>query len=204
MKLPKIREVIEAVKAILSGPCTSKFPAQPSPAPAGYRGRPTYHEDKCVGCGACFQTCPARAITMDDCTDSSPPVRKLTVLYDHCIFCQTCQRSCITDEGIQLETEYNMVSDSRADQQMSVEKELVLCDVCGAIITARDHLRWLYHKLGPLAYANPTLMLTSLTDLRIVDEPAPRPATREPEDVGRGDRMRVLCPVCRAKVSVIV
>lgn len=204
MRLPKLREVVEAVKALVAGPYTSKFPKKPSPAPEGYRGRPTYHEDECVGCSACYQTCPARAITMEDMLDASPPVRKLTVLYDHCIFCQTCERSCITDEGIKLETEYNMVSDKRADQQMSVEKELVMCDVCGAVITARDHLRWLYNKLGPLAYANPTLMLTSLSELQIIEEPAEKPARQEPEEVTRGDRMRILCPECRSKVSVIV
>jgi len=204
MRLPKIREIVEAVKALIFGPYTSAFPKKPATPPEGFRGRPTYHEDDCVGCGACFQTCPARAITMEDKTDAAVPARKLTVLYDHCIFCQTCERSCITDTGIQLETEYNMVSDTRSDQQMSVEKELVLCDVCGAVIAARDHLRWLYNKLGPLAYANPTLMLTSLSELQIVDEPAEPTPRRESEEVTRGDRMRVLCPECRSKVSVIV
>jgi formate hydrogenlyase subunit 6/NADH:ubiquinone oxidoreductase subunit I len=204
MRLPKIREIVEAVKALIIGPYTSAFPKKPPTVPEGYRGRPTYHDDDCVGCSACFQTCPARAITMEDCTDGDTPVRKLTVMYDHCIFCQTCERSCITDKGIQLETEYNMVSDKRSDQQMSVEKELVLCSVCGAVITARAHLRWLYNKLGPLAYANPTLMLTSLSELQIVDEPAEPVPPREPTDLSRGDRMRILCPQCRSKVSVIV
>ena len=76
--------------------------------------------------------------------------------------------------------------------------------MCGAIITARDHLHWLYNKLGPLAYANPTLMLTSLGELQIVDEPAEQPSRQKSDEVTRGDRMRVLCPECRSNVSVII
>ncbi len=204
MKYPKLRELLEAAKALVQGPCTTAFPAKPSPAPPGYRGRPTYREDECIGCGACVEGCPARAITMEDDTGAAPPTRTLTVRYDQCIFCQTCEYNCPTDKGIVLETEYDMVSDDRATQQMAVEKELVVCDVCGAVITARDHLRWLYDKLGPLAYANPTLMLTSLRELRVVEEPAEKAEHREQGDVTRGDHMRVLCPVCRAKVSIIV
>jgi len=204
MKYPKLREIVEAAKALVMGPCTIAFPNKPSPAPEGYRGRPTYSEDECVGCGACFNSCPARAITMEDCVESSPPKRTLTVQYDHCIFCQTCELNCITDKGIVLETEYNMVSDNRSDQQMSVEKELVVCDVCGSVITAREHLSWLYNKLGPLASANPTLMLSSFKTLKVAEEAENKPEQREQGDVSRGDRMRILCPVCRAKVSVLI
>ena len=140
MKYPKLRELVEAVKALLIGPATTAFPAAPSPAPPDYRGRPTYYEDECVGCGACFNSCPARAIEMQDDLDATPPARTLTVLYDHCIFCQSCQRSCITEKGIVLETDYDMVADNRAEQQMHVAKELVTCDVCGSVIAARDVL----------------------------------------------------------------
>ena len=204
MKLPKLREVLEALRAVVLGPATAKFPTAPSPAPPGYRGRPTYHDDDCVGCGACFQTCPARAILMEDDLAASPPTRTFTVLYDHCIFCQTCERSCITEKGIVLETEYDMVADTRDTQRMQVQKELITCDVCGSLIGARDHLVWLYHRLGPLAFANPTVMLTSLRELRVVDEPPAAAPLREPGEVTRGDRMRVLCPKCRASVTVLV
>jgi len=204
MKQPKLREIVEAVKALIIGPYTSAFPKKPAPAPEGYRGKPTYHEDDCVGCGACFNSCPARAITMEDSLESSPPTRNLTVRYDHCIFCQTCELNCITDKGIVLETEYDMVSDSRENQQMYVVKELAVCDVCNSVITTRDHLRWLYNKLGPIASSNPTLMLSSFKTLKVAEETEGKPEPREQGDVSRGDRMRILCPVCRAKVSVLI
>ena len=42
-------------------------------------------------------------------------------------------------------------------------------------------------------------------DIKIfVDEPAEPTPRRESDEVTRGDRMRVLCPECRSKVSVIV
>ncbi len=204
MKYPKLRELLEAITALIRGPVTLKFPAAPSPAPEGFRGRPTYHNDDCVGCGACAQSCPARAITMTDDLAAGAPTRTLCVRYDHCIFCQTCERNCITTTGIVLETEYNMVAATRAAQNMSVAKELVVCEACGRVVAAREHLRWLYHKLGPLAYANPTVALASLRALRVIEPEADQPPCRAPGDVSRGDRMRVLCPVCRAAVAVII
>jgi len=62
MKLPKARELVEAVKALVKGPYTSKFPAKPHVPYPSFRGQPKYDPDKCVGCLACEQVCPAEAI----------------------------------------------------------------------------------------------------------------------------------------------
>lgn len=168
MKYPKLRELKEAVTALVRGPYTLKFPKEPSPAAKRYRGKPEYHEGDCVGCGACFEVCPSRAIEMDDTgymsagSANKVPRRKLTVRYDHCIFCGQCQASCITEKGIMLSNEYNLATFDRTQARDEVEKELILCSDCKTPIGCKDHLIWLYRKLGPLAFSNPVLFLSSL------------------------------------------
>ena len=66
MKLPKIRELGEAIKALIFGPYTSKFPLRVPMIPDGFRGKPQFYEDDCVGCLACVEVCPARAIEYVD------------------------------------------------------------------------------------------------------------------------------------------
>lgn len=196
MKKPKLRELIHAVKAIVAGPYTSRFPAEMPDVPDGYRGAPEYHSSDCVGCGACAQVCPARAISMVD--DAAKRLRTLTVRYDLCIFCQTCERACITKKGIMLSKKWNLVTTDRASLANKVEKELVLCESCGEVIGARDHLIWAAERLGPLAFANPGLMLAKLRSLGL-DGPVP-PSTGRP--LVRGDRIRLLCPRCRQSLCL--
>ena len=57
MRKPKLRELGEAIKAVVLGPYTTKFPAEPSPAPPAYRGKGKFQEDKCIGCGDCIEAC---------------------------------------------------------------------------------------------------------------------------------------------------
>ena len=81
---------------------------------------------------------------------------------------------------------------------VSVQKELVLCDMCGEIISTKDHLRWLAERLGTKRYSNPTLLLISEEKLGSLDSTSPRPAMPS----GRGDIIRVLCPHCRRHVVI--
>ena len=39
MKKPKLRELGEAVRALITGPATTRFPAEPYEAPPGFRGK---------------------------------------------------------------------------------------------------------------------------------------------------------------------
>ena len=198
MKRPKIRELVEAVKAIIRGPYTSKFPAEMPEVPDGFRGAPELNDDECVGCGACTEVCPARAITMTD--DLEGCKRRLVVRYDNCIFCGQCDRYCITQKGIKLSKNWNQVTTDRDGLEMSVEKDLVLCERadCGALVGARDHLLWVAERLGPLGYTNPSLMLTKLQSLGL-DDGIP-PAGAGP--LSRGDRIRILCPRCRQEMAL--
>lgn len=198
MKKPKIRELIEAIKSLIKGPYTTKFPYKPHIPPKKFRGKPEFFEDECVGCTACAQVCPSGAIEFFDDLNSSPPKRKFILHYDTCIFCGQCQVNCITEEGIKLSNKFDLALFDRKEAIETVEKELVLCEVCGKPITCRAHLDWLAKKLGPLAFSNPTLFLSRLRELNLVDENI----TEIVRDLTRADRMKILCAECRRKTTL--
>lgn len=196
MRKPKLRELGEAIKALIKGPYTSKFPAEMPEIPDGFRGAPEFSEPDCVGCKACAEVCPARAIEAVD--DRENGVRRFVLRYDLCIFCGTCEGSCITGKGVRLSKKWNLVTTDRSALRTSVEKALVLCEHCGEVIGAFDHLVWVAERLGPLAYSNPGLMLAKLRELE-VDKPVPR---RKDRPTVRADRIQITCPRCRQVMAL--
>ena len=194
MRKPKLRELKEAITSVISKPYTTAFPAEPHTPPEGFRGKPEFQEDSCIGCGACAEVCPAVALTYVDDTEADPPTRRLEVRYDKCVFCGQCELNCTTKEGIKLTTEYDLSTLDRASLREGIEHELVICEVCDEIVGTRKHLRWVAEKLGAKAYANPTLIVTSDGTMQLATPDAGRPG--EPA-LARSDTMRVMCPACR-------
>ncbi|HEC82942.1 MAG TPA: 4Fe-4S dicluster domain-containing protein [Firmicutes bacterium] len=200
MKLPGILQptlLKEALSALFTGPYTLPFPKEPSEPHKRFRGKPKFDEDECVGCGACAMVCPANDITVFD--DVKNGKRVITLYYDKCIQCGQCEANCITGKGIKLSREYDMIYFDRSQAKTSIEKELVLCEICGDVISTVDHIRWVARKLGPLAFSNPTLVLTALKDAKVLEEVPPRDKELEP---GRYDVVRMLCAKCRRKVQL--
>jgi len=194
MKKPKLRELGEAIKALVRGPSTAPFPATPHVPPAIFRGKPKYSKDDCIGCAACAEVCPSQCIIVTDDTNADPPVRRLDLHIAACIFCGQCELNCTTEKGIRLSTEFDLACFDRTKCIESVEKALVLCEVCGATIGTREHLLWVAERLGAKRYANPTLILLADGELGLVG----REARRDPgRPLDRSDTLRVLCPTCR-------
>ena len=192
MKLPKIRELMEALRSLFSRPYTNDFPFSPVPAPEGYRGKPQFYQDDCVGCNACAEVCPARAIEVID--DKQKRLRTLIHHQDICIYCQQCERACITGKGIMLTREYDLATYDRTKAITTSEKELVICENCGAIAGAADHIRFLAMKVGHILYANPTLLLMRHNELKLLgDLPASSPHLR-------AGHLKMLCPNCRREM----
>ncbi|HHS14046.1 MAG TPA: 4Fe-4S dicluster domain-containing protein [bacterium] len=201
MKYPKLRELGEAVKSLFSKPYTTKFPKVAHEGFDGFRGKPEFFDEYCVGCGACTQVCPAGAIAVIDPEiirkdNKSAPKRKLELRYDMCNFCGNCEAHCITEKGVQLTKKYDLALMDRKLAVETIEKELVVCEMCGGTVTTIDHLRWLVKKLGTLAYGNPTLLLVSQREL------IPVQSGRKGEELRRPDILKVMCPKCRHKVMV--
>jgi hydrogenase-4 component H len=192
----KIPYLPEAIRAVLKGPYTVKFPFGETFDTGTYRGATVWDEDVCIGCGACYEVCPSSAIEMVDDTESDPPMRRFRLDYGRCIFCGHCHYNCTTDDGIYQTQEWNLVTYDRTDSFTTVEKELVLCDCCGEVVAPKDHIRWVAGKVGPKAYANPGLALT--LEGGLIN--APQPVGAGGEGPGRPDIMKVLCPHCRRVV----
>ena len=199
MRKPKWREIKEAVRAFVRGPYTNPFPKVPPIGVENYRGRPQYDEDECVGCGTCFNVCPPGAIEMVD--DPGAAKRRFVLHLSRCIFCGECHTNCITEKGIVNTNDWDMTCTRAADMEQRLEKDLLLCEGCGAVIGALDHVRWVAKRLGHLAYANPTMMLAALSQGKLTDAEPPAGIT-ETKDLRRADRLRILCPKCRQVTSL--
>lgn len=183
----------QAIIAAMSPAYTIKFPAESFEPQEAFRGRPRYKADACIGCGACAQVCPPKCIDVIDDLESDPPKRVLVQHFDSCIMCGQCERYCPTQKGIRMTTEWDNAGFKPEDFEDRVEKELVMCEVCDDVLAPADQLRWLAERLGPLAFANPTLTMFSGMELDYVEE-----GVRSTSDTAlRQDRMAMQCPKCR-------
>jgi formate hydrogenlyase subunit 6/NADH:ubiquinone oxidoreductase subunit I len=195
MRYPKLRELKEAVTALIKGPYTRRYPYEPHvPAPQ-FRGRPYFHDEDCVGCAACAQVCPTGAIEFIDYTDSDGIVRRrLTVHWDVCIFCGNCQAYCLTGKGIVLSNEYAFAVLQRREELIHrVEKKMVVCDHCREPVVPFDQYTWVARKLGPFCFSNASLILFYMRFLDLCAQAG----KDERGGHKRADRIKVLCPRCR-------
>ena len=86
----------------------------------------------------------------------------------------------------------------RKQAQETFEKDLLLCEICGEPVACKDHLKWISERIGELAYSNPTLYLSRLKELGIIDENIAA-ITR---DYGRSDRVKILCARHRRETTL--
>ncbi|MCX5710545.1 MAG: 4Fe-4S binding protein [Candidatus Omnitrophica bacterium] len=201
MRYPKLRELKEAVKALIKGPYTIKYPYQPAKTYERFRGRPYFHEEECIGCTACAQVCPSKAIEVKDTVAGAKGKRKLTVHWDICIFCGQCQANCPTGKGIVLSREFEFATtEKREALKQEIEKEFVLCECCQEPVAPYDQYVWTAKRLGPLCFSNSSLVLFYLRLLNFASK-AKSPPKKE-EEISRAERIRVLCPRCRRQAVI--
>ncbi len=197
MRYPKLRELREAIRALIKGPYTSKFPKEPHKPYERFRGRPEYHEDDCIGCGACYEVCPAKAIEMKD----ERAKRIFIVRWDLCIFCGHCQANCPTEKGIVLSSEFDLATTGkRQELKQEIKKDLMLCECCGEVIAAKDQILWVARRLGTLIFSNASLMLFYLRNLDLALKD--KISSPQEEELMRADRIKILCPRCRREAVI--
>ena len=202
MRWPKLRELKEAVTAVFSPRFTTRFPAEPCVVPKSYRGKPEFDLDRCIGCGACVNVCPTQALTMVDDLAAQPPIRRITLRYDTCIFCGNCSENCTTEDGIGLSNKWDLAGLDRQAMKETHDFELQMCEKCGALVGPKKHLVWIYEKLGPLAYTNPSLILAKSGQLATGVDIPPDAGKRADIPAGTSDMTRILCPKCKCQLSI--
>jgi formate hydrogenlyase subunit 6/NADH:ubiquinone oxidoreductase subunit I len=204
MRYPKIRELIEAVKALLIGPYTIKFPRKPITPAKRFRGKPEYSDSGCIACGACALVCPARVIEVRDTVTKEKAARRMVLHLDECHYCGQCSALCTTKAdnppGIKHTAKFDLAGYDRARMvSQTEEKELVLCEICRDVITAKAHLEWLVKKLGPLAFSNPTLFLSKLKSTGFSQDVL---QAASDASLTRADRIKVLCAKCKRRTTI--
>ncbi len=200
MRWPKLRELKEAVTAVFSRRFTTRFPDEPCVVPEKYRGKPEFDTDTCIGCGACVNVCPTDALTMVDDIEAEVPKRIITQKTDACIFCGNCRDNCTTETGIRLSNQWDLASLDRQSYIETHEYELQICERCGANIGTKKHLVWLYEKLGPLAYTNPSLLLAKSGEL--IKGRGQFVQRQGGKDAETSDFMMILCPKCKCELNI--
>jgi len=188
-----------ALGALFSRPYTTRFPAEPFEPVPQFRGRPRFDPDRCIGCGACAEVCPPKCIEVIDDVSNGAASRRLVHHLDACIWCGQCERHCPTGAGIRMSNEWDTVGFAPADFEHGVTKELVTCEVCGGVVAPRDQLRWVSERLGPLAFANPALMLADARELGVVGPPL----RVDPGDPRRTERLAIACARCRRRTALV-
>ena len=192
--IPKLRELVEALRAVFGGPYTTKFPKKVDSVHPNFRGMLKFREDKCICCGACSNVCPTNA--REIVVDRDKGVLRNVHHAERCIYCGQCVRYCTVGDAIYQSTEFDTARTERSeDWETSVEKKAAVCEVCGEPFAAKDHLVYLAHKVGDLASSNPTLFLSKYDSLGVAESPSPGTGVTP----YRSGTMRILCPECRRK-----
>jgi hydrogenase-4 component H len=196
MRKPKIRELKEALRSLFSRAYTNNFPREAHKPFERFRGRPYFHEEDCIGCTACAQVCPAKAIEVNDGIAGGVAKRKLTVHWDICIFCGQCEANCPTSKGIMLSREFDLATtEKREDLKQTIEKEFVICECCGEAVLPYDQYAWVAKRLGPLTFTNASLLLFYLRSAGLaLKEKFIVPNSKAA--VNRSTRVKILCPRC--------
>jgi hydrogenase-4 component H len=199
MKYPKLRELKEAVVSLVTPAYTSKYPGEPHVPFERFRGKPIVDNDNCVGCETCANVCPPHAITFTD--DREKGIRIIKRDYGKCIFCAMCQDHCITEKGVKLSDKiFEIAVFDREKNVEYQEKELLICESCGAVITTKEHLHFMHRRLGPKAFSS-ILNLNMLNDkLKFAGGQDVDVEIRD--GLKRKDMFNIICPNCMRQVLV--
>ena len=150
-----------------------------------------------MGCTACAQVCPAKAIDVDDEIKGGRALRKLTVHWDICICCGQCEANCPALKGITLSREFDLATTGkREDLQQTIEKEFVICESCGEPVVPYDQYAWVAKRLGPLTFTNASLLLFYLRTVGLALKERFIAGNKQAA-VNRSTRIKILCPRCR-------
>ncbi|MEM0093941.1 MAG: 4Fe-4S binding protein [Thermofilum sp.] len=118
----------EALRRLLKGPWTLKYPREPAEAPEGYRGRLLIDSSVCRGCGVCARVCPSNAVELVE-GDAEIIVR---VYHDKCIRCGECVEKC-PYRALSFSREFEHTSRTSLTVMAEARIPAVRCGACGRL-----------------------------------------------------------------------
>ena len=96
-----------------------------------------------------------------------------------------------------MSQEWDFAGFGPEDFEERIEKELVMCEVCGDLLAPADQLYWLAERLGPVSFANPTLAMFVGQRLGYVEQGVRNSSVT----TLRADRMAIQCPKCKRQTA---
>jgi formate hydrogenlyase subunit 6/NADH:ubiquinone oxidoreductase subunit I len=106
---------------------TVGYPLSPLAPDPGYRGRVTVETERCVGCGACADVCPARCVMI---TDLDAVTRVIRRHLDRCVQCGRCEEACAYD-AVHMVADWETGTPDRRDLLIEQRLFMGVCDRCG-------------------------------------------------------------------------
>ena len=137
------------------GKATYKYPLEPYEVSEGFRGKPSYTYDNCIGCTACGVACPSNAINVKLNEDKT----KLVWEFDaaRCIFCGRCDEVCPTG-AIVLSQEFELaVKFDKNNLKERGELDVEYCEVCNKPFTTKRLISYILHRLEKVGWDKETL-----------------------------------------------
>lgn len=137
------------------GSATYDYPLAPYEVPEGFRGKPAYDYEKCIGCTACAVACPSNAINVKLNKDKSKLVWEFNLA--RCIFCGRCDEVCPTN-AVMLSKEFETaVKFNKDDLIERGELELQRCEVCKKPFTTKKLIAYDLERLKRVGWNEETL-----------------------------------------------
>lgn len=128
----KLKEAIICFKA---GRVTLPYPFEPHDPAEGFRGHIEVDVEKCIGCAACANACPARLIEVYD----EGEIRILEFNFARCTYCARCVEVCPENALISTK-KYETATDNTDDLIVRMKIYMGTCQRCGRCYSPKTPL----------------------------------------------------------------
>ncbi len=136
-----IHAVLKAIADAVNYQPTNPIIIPPETIMEGY-GFPKRDPDKCIGCFACYNTCPEDVITLEDIESK----RVFGTLSHACVVCKKCQEACPQD-AIEIVPGFELVAYLTKKPIEDISLDLLQCSECQSYFSAAKHVEFVEEKV---------------------------------------------------------